>query len=180
MAGSVRDATRLMRFESQVLVHLDAAWRFARWLVGDQASAEDAVQNACLNALRGFEAHTGPSARAWFMAVVRNACIDLLRERARRGAEESFDEEMHGAERGVETPEAAVMRAEESRWIRAEVARLPEEYREVLVLRELEDLSYREIGEIVQVPIGTVMSRLSRARDLLAERVRARTRRESA
>ena len=132
-----------------------------------------------MKALRAFDSRTGPSAKAWFMAVVRNACIDALRERRLRGIEEAFDEDTHQAPvaGSLEPPEDAAMRASEARWIRAEIARLPEEYREVIVLRELEELSYKEISAIVKVPIGTVMSRLARARDLLAGRVHAKARR---
>ena len=174
------DESRLTRFEDTVLVHLDAAWRFARWMVGDEALAEDALQDACVNALRGFESRTGSSARGWFMAVVRNACLDVLRDRRRRSVEEVWDETAHGHAATSESAEATVARELEARWIRAEIARLPGEYREVIVLRELEELSYREISEVVRVPIGTVMSRLARAREMLAERVRTRAQREQA
>lgn len=175
----MKDDSRLASFEATVLVHLDAAYGLARWLTGDEASAQDAVQEACIKALRAFDSRTGPSARAWFMAVVRNACLDALRAGKRRATDEAFEDETHGAQGGAsETPETAAVRASEARWLRAEIARLPLDYREVLVLRELEDLSYKEISAIVKVPIGTVMSRLARGRDLLAERVRAAERRK--
>jgi RNA polymerase sigma factor (sigma-70 family) len=173
------DDSRLARFEAMVLVHLDAAYGFARWLAGDEALAEDAVQEACLKALRTFESRTGPSAKAWFMAVVRNACLDVLRGRRRRANEEAFDEDVHVAAgmASIDSPETIATRTSDARWIRAEIARLPVEFREVVVLRELEELSYKEISAIVKIPIGTVMSRLSRGRDLLAERVRAEVKR---
>ena len=169
------DDSRLGRFEATVLVHLDAAYRFARWFAGDDALAEDAVQEACVKALRTFESRTGPSAKAWFMAVVRNACLDALRGRRRRASDEVFDEEAHAAAglAAIEPPDVVAMRASDARWIRAEIARLPVEFREVVVLRELEELSYKEISAIVRIPVGTVMSRLARGRDLLAERMRA-------
>lgn len=171
------DDSRMSRFEATVLVHLDAAWHFACWMVGDEATAQDALQEACVKALRSFDSRNGPSARAWFFAVVRNACIDLLRERRRRGNEDAFDDELHGAQ-AVESPETLAARASDARWVREEIARLPQEFREVIVLRELEELSYKEISAIVKVPIGTVMSRLSRGRDLLGQRMRAQTKRE--
>ncbi|MET0917266.1 MAG: sigma-70 family RNA polymerase sigma factor [Burkholderiales bacterium] len=173
------DDSRLARFEAAVLVHLDAAYGFARWLTGDEVLAEDAVQEACLKALRTFETRTGPSAKAWFIAVVRNSCLDALRGRRRHVGEESFDEEAHtqAASASIEAPEAVAMRASDARWVRAEIARLPVEFREVIVLRELEELSYKEISAIVRIPIGTVMSRLSRGRDLLADRIRAEAKR---
>ena len=114
------------------------------------------------------------------MAIVRNACMDELRHRQRHVNDEAYDDELHGGAAGPESPEAAIERASESRWIRGEIARLPPDFREVVVLRDLEGLSYREIGEIAGVPPGTVMSRLSRARDLLAQRARARLAKEHA
>jgi RNA polymerase sigma-70 factor (ECF subfamily) len=175
------DDSRLARFEATVLVHLDAAYGFARWLVSDVSLAEDAVQEACIKALRMFDSRTGPSAKAWFFAVVRNACFDALRSRRRHALDEPLDEELHALSDGTsaESPEAIAMRASDARWIHAEIARLPVEFREVIVLRELQELSYKEIGVVVKIPIGTVMSRLSRGRDLLAERMRAEARKRS-
>lgn len=166
------DAAKLARFEQAVLVHLDAGYNLARWLTHDESGAEDAVQEACLRAFRFFEGQHGPSPKAWFMAVVRNACLDWLKERHRLAREEEYDEDVHGhgAESG-EPPDVAAARASESRWLRDCIARLPREYREVLVLRELEELSYKEISAIVEVPLGTVMSRLARGRDLLQQRL---------
>jgi RNA polymerase sigma-70 factor (ECF subfamily) len=149
-------------------------------MVGDASLAEDALQDACVNAMRGFESRTGSSARAWFMAVVRNACLDVLSERKRHASDVEYDDALHGMAVAVPSPEEALERASEARWVRAEVARLPREFREVIVLRELEELSYREIGEVVGVPVGTVMSRLARARDMLFERVRYRLEKERA
>ena len=160
--------SQLSRFERTVLVHLDAAYNLARWLVGEDAGAEDAVQNACLRALRFFDDCEGTATRAWFMVIVRNACYDWLRERRPRALEEVFDDEMHSAGLSVESPEAIVVRESDARWVHAGIAALPVAYREVIVLRELEGLSYKEISAIVKIPIGTVMSRLARGRDLLA------------
>ena len=158
-------------FERTVLAHLDAAYNLARWITRDAAGAEDAVQDACLRAFRFFDAQQGPSAKAWFMAIVRNACLDWL-EAHRQGGEEQYDEDTHaGAAPAVESPESLLARESEARWVRGHIATLPREYREVIVLRELEELSYKEIGVIVDVPIGTVMSRLARGRALLTERL---------
>ena len=169
------DDSRRARFEQAVLAHLDAAYGLARWLLSEESAAQDAVQEACVKALRAFESRTGPSAKAWFMAVVRNCCLDALRARKRRAGDDAFDEDAHGGAgaSSIEAPEAAATRASDARWLRAEIARLPVDYREVIVLRELDDLSYKEISVIVKVPIGTVMSRLARGRDLLCERLRA-------
>jgi len=164
----LHDPAKRARFESTVLAHLDAAYNLARWLTGDTPAADDAVQEACLRAFRFFDTHSGTSAKAWFMAVVRNTCFDLLKERNRYDRHESFDDEIHGlpaAER--DAPDAAAGRNADAARVRACIAGLPAEYREVIVLRELEEMSYKEISAIVDVPIGTVMSRLSRGRDLL-------------
>jgi RNA polymerase sigma-70 factor (ECF subfamily) len=106
------------------------------------------------------------------MAVVRNACLDWIKERRGHSLEEEYDDEVHGGDTELrEAPDAAAARASEARWLHDCIARLPREYREVLVLRELEELSYKEISAIVEVPLGTVMSRLARARDLLQQRL---------
>lgn len=164
------DNSRLSRFQAVVLVHLDAAYNLAHWLTRDAAGADDAVQNACLRAFRFFDNLQGPSPKAWFMAIVRNASLDWLADQRVRGADESYDEELHTAG-AAESVETSVARDSDARWLRDGMATLPREYREVLVLRELEELSYKEISTIVDVPIGTVMSRLSRGRDLLQQRL---------
>ena len=138
--------------------------------------ARDAVQDGCLRAFRAFDRMQGPNARSWFLAVIRNTCIDLLREQRVRATEEEYDDDVHGTEAapdggGAMTPEDIVARASDARWLRGCIDALPREYREVVVLRELEELSYKEIGAIVDIPIGTVMSRLSRGRDLLQKRM---------
>jgi RNA polymerase sigma factor (sigma-70 family) len=172
------DPERLKRFETTVLVHLDAAYNLARWIVRDDAAADDAVQEASLRAFRFFDRLYGPSPKAWFMAIVRNACLDRLKEHRRHERDESFDDDAHTATGRtnpghVDPPEVAAARASEARWLRECIDTLPREYREVLILRELEELSYKEISAIVDVPIGTVMSRLARGRDLLHQRLSA-------
>ena len=174
----------LEHFEATVLVHLDAAYNLARWITRDGAAAEDAVQDACVRALRYFDTLSGPSSQAWFMAIVRNTCIDWLRGGARRNATSEYDDDVHGAleggwSEGVSgadaraTPEALAIQASDARWVHVAIAALPMEFREAIVLRELEELSYKEISAIVNVPIGTVMSRISRGRDLLARELGA-------
>ena len=169
------DAAKLSRFEQAVLVHLDAAYNLARWLTRDEAGAEDAVQDACLRAFRFFERQHGPSPKAWFMTVVRNACLDWIREHRQRALEDEYDDALHGGT--GEAPEAAAARASDAQWLHQCMATLPREYREVLVLRELEELSYKEISAIIDVPLGTVMSRLARGRDLLQQRLATSLRR---
>ena len=162
------------RFQREVLAHLDAAYNLARWLTGEDATAEDAVQEACLRAFRFFESQRGESPKAWFMTIVRNASLDSLRSSS-RSAHEEYDDEIHGAS-ALDGPEIAVARERDARSVRACIAGLPREYREVIVLRELEGFAYKEISAIVGVPIGTVMSRLARARDLLQHRLLAQHR----
>lgn len=166
-------------FEQTVLLHLDAAYNLARWLTGDAAVAEDAVQEASLRALRGFDSLSGPNPKAWFMAVVRNVCIDWLRGGKQRDREQEYDEELHGGitHDARESPEDLAIRASDAQQVHAAIAALPIEFRETIVLRELEEMSYKEISAIVNVPIGTVMSRISRGRDLLAVALRGATRR---
>ena len=169
-------------FEQTVLRHLDAAYNLARWLTGDAVVAEDAVQEASLRALRAFDSLSGPNPKAWFMAVVRNVCIDWLRGGKRRDREQAYDEELHGgithdARESPESPEVLAIRASDAQQVHAAIAALPLEFREAIVLRELEEMSYKEISAIVNVPIGTVMSRISRGRDLLAVALRGAARR---
>ena len=172
----MRDESRLERFETVVLRHLDAAYDLARWLTNNDATAEDAVQDACVRAFRFFDTMQGPSPKAWFMAIVRNACLDCLRERKRDGSTEEFDEMQHTSEEvytsaELDSPERSALRNAEAREVHAAIAGLPLEYREVIVLRELEEMSYKEISDIAKIPVGTVMSRISRARDLLRQQL---------
>ena len=170
----MHDPANRARFESTVLAHLDAAYNLARWLTRDESAADDAVQEACLRAYRFFDSQSGPSTKAWFMTVVRHTCLDWLKDRNRYALHDSYDDEVHGmaaAER--DAPDAAAGRAADASHVRACIAALPPEYREVIVLRELEEMSYREISAIVDVPIGTVMSRLSRGRDLLQQKLQS-------
>ena len=166
---------RTARFEEEILVHLDAAHNLARWITRDAGMAKDAVQDGCLRAFKSFDRMQGPNARAWFLAVIRNTCIDLLRDKQAHAADQEYDDDLHGSAAmpgsDMPTPEDIASRASDARWLRGCIDALPREYREVVVLRELEELSYKEISAIVDIPIGTVMSRLSRGRDLLQQRM---------
>ena len=160
---------RRRRFEAQVLPHLDAAYRFARWLARSPADAEDIVQEAMLRAYRGFDALRGSDVKAWLLTIVRNCHSTALRQEHQRGVLVPLPEEYEtGAAPALVAsglgPEAESIRRDEQLTLERLIAALPEDYREVLVLREIEELSYREIAEATQVPIGTVMSRLARAR----------------
>ena len=154
-------------FERLVMVHLDAGYNLARWLVRDARDAEDVVQDACLRAIRYVDSLQGEDGRAWFLTIVRRAFYDWLgRNRPAlllRDDEAAIDALADDAD----GPEQALIRKTERVALAEAVALLPLPFREVIVLRELEELSYKEIARITEVPIGTVMSRLSRARRLL-------------
>ena len=166
------EPTELERFEAVVLPHLDAAYNLARYLTRDADDAQDIVQEASLRAFRYFAGFRGTAAsegRAWLLAIVRNTAR-TWRDRNRHNAQAAtFDEELHSDAIADDHPEAAIVRQSEDEAVRAAIDRLPTEFREVIVLRELEGLSYKEISEVAGVPVGTVMSRLSRARRRLEE-----------
>jgi RNA polymerase sigma-70 factor (ECF subfamily) len=159
---------QIERFEQVVLPHLDDAYTLARYLVGDEHDAQDVVQDASLRALRFFGGYTGGDSRAWLLAIVRNCAHDWHRRRRTDRAMVDVDETTSPALVSADaTDTRAIERSERGRVTRA-VEALPIEYREVIVLREVEELSYKEISNVVGVPIGTVMSRLARARKRLA------------
>jgi RNA polymerase sigma-70 factor (ECF subfamily) len=171
------------RFERLMLPHLDAAYGLARWMTKNDELANDAVQEAYLRAFRFFGSLRGEDGRPWLFRIVRNACLELMEREHVIGAE-AFDEERHDvAAAGAVVvlpvnPEAAAIERAERQLVRDCVAGLPRDFREVIVLRELHEGSYREIADIVGVPIGTVMSRLARARRLLQGRISQRVKRD--
>ena len=164
---------RRRRFEALVLPHLDAAYRFARWL-SRSGDADDIVQEAILRAFRGFDALRGSDVKAWLLTIVKNCHLTALQQQ-RRHASVPLPEE-HDVQDGramiatTPDPESASIRRDEKRTLDRLMSGLPEEHREVLVLRELEEMDYREIAAVTNVPIGTVMSRLARARAALKTR----------
>lgn len=172
-----RDATGASPFDALILPHLDAAYNLARYLSRDPDAAQDIVQDAFLRAYRSFADFRGQSPRAWLFAIVRNchATWRLQRRRTpqaaapRPHAEGEAPDDEAGLLVDTETPESILLRRSEAEAVRALLEHLPEPLREVLVLRELDELSYREIAEVAGVPVGTVMSRLSRARRLFAD-----------
>jgi RNA polymerase sigma-70 factor (ECF subfamily) len=164
---------RRRRFEAQVLPHLDAAHNLARWLARPPADADDIVQEAILRAYRGFDGFRGDDAKPWLLAIVRNCFFTAVGQARQRMSvplpEESAANDDAALIDESPDPELAALRADQRRKLDHVIVALPQEFREVLILREMEDLSYREIAQVTGSPIGTVMSRLARARALLKE-----------
>ena len=172
---NVDDQTDQTRFVEVFLPHLDDAFRLARWISGSRADAEDIVQEASLRAFKGIRTFSGGSTRAWTLTIVRNTSYSWLAKNRpsmvvlTEDLDQRAREEMEHAagDDDVPTPEAALIAKMEAEEVRNAVAALPLPFREVLVLREIHDLDYRSIADVIQVPIGTVMSRLARARKLI-------------
>jgi RNA polymerase sigma-70 factor (ECF subfamily) len=155
------------RFDEVILPHLDAAYRLARWRLRNEHDAEDVVQESALRAFRYFAAYGGGNARAWFLTIVTNVCRDWCGRRAPI-ADDPFDEELHSPAFSPQTPETLLLHADALDSVAEALRNLPEHFREILVLRELEGLSYQELADVIDIPVGTVMSRLSRARRALS------------
>jgi RNA polymerase sigma factor (sigma-70 family) len=165
---------RRRRFEAQVLPHLDAAYRFARWMARSPEGVDDVVQDAALRAYRGFDDLRDLDAKAWFMTIVRN-CHFTARKQAQRHTLVPLPEEHdvldgHAMVALGPDPENAAIRQDDERTLNGLIAALPDDYREILILREIEDMDYRQIAAVINAPLGTVMSRLARARAALRKR----------
>ena len=156
-------------FEQAVLPHLDAAYNLARWLLRNDQDAQDVAQEAYLRALRFFPGFRGGSARAWLLKIVRNTCYTWLQANRPLQDAAEFDEELFPADSGAPNPEQSLLQNDSDALVRKALEKLPSNFREVLILRELEGMSYREIGDITGMPAGTVMSSLSRARGRLRQ-----------
>jgi len=164
----------LMSFEAAMLPHLDAAHNLARWLLRNEQDAQDVVQEAYLRAFRSFSGFHGTNGRAWLLTIVRNTSYTLLKKNRAVDFTTTFDEEIHATGHESVSPATILEHSEDAELIREAMDDLPAEFREILVLRHQEGLSYKEIGDIAQVPPGTVMSRLARARAKLKEYLAAR------
>jgi RNA polymerase sigma-70 factor (ECF subfamily) len=163
------EADKFDRFEDAVLPHLDAAYNLARWLMRDENEAQDAVQDAYLRALRFFSGFRGGDGRAWILSIVRNTCFSRMQSGRAHQGDIEFDEQMHGTDETAANPEKLLLRSQDTEMLLRALDSLPPEFREVIVMRELEDMSYKEIADVAELPIGTVMSRLARARKRLAQ-----------
>jgi RNA polymerase sigma-70 factor, ECF subfamily len=165
-------------FDQVVLPHLDAAYNLARWLTRNGHDAEDVVQEAFLRALKFFGGFHGGNPRAWLLTIVRNSCYDWLRRNRPSEVPAEFDEELHSPVDPSPTPEDLVMGQADRVRLREALETLPLAWREVLILRELEGLSYKEIADVAGIKIGTVMSRLARARSGLQQQLAVDLKRE--
>ena len=159
----------LVSFEETMLPHLDAAHNLARWLLRNEQDAQDVVQEAYLRAFKSFGGFHGSNGRAWLLTIVRNTSYTLLKKNRAVDLTTTFDEEIHATDHQSASPAAILEHAEDAELIGKAMDELPAEFREILTLRHQEGLSYKEIGEIVKIPAGTVMSRLARARAKLKE-----------
>ena len=177
------DETHSRRFQELVLPHLDAAYNLARWLARNDDDAQDVVQEAFLRAFKSFAGFRGDSCRPWLLAIVRNTCYTWLRRHRNERLEVPYDDTLANEESGGssypdrpdDNPEAIFASSEDRRLFDAALAALPVEFREAVILRDVEELSYKEIATVAAIPIGTVMSRLARGRRMLyAELARRR------
>lgn len=168
------------RFEQAVLPHLDAAYSLARWLTRNEQDAQDVTQESFLRAFRFFDGYQGGNMRAWLLTIVRNTCYTWLRRNQPGQSAVEFDEEIHSSESpGDADPEIQALVSADKETLRRALEELPDVFREALVLRELEGMSYKEIADVTSVSLGTVMSRLARARTRLRQTLGAALGKES-
>jgi RNA polymerase sigma factor (sigma-70 family) len=158
-------------FEQEALPHLDAAYNLARWLTCNDQDAQDVVQEAYTRALRFFAGYHGGNARAWILRIVRNTCYTWLQQNRQQQPTTEFDENLFGPDLRTPNPEEALLQNATDKLVRQALEELPQNSREVLILREFEGMSYREISEVTGMAPGTVMSRLSRARSGLRQAI---------
>ena len=161
--------TKLELFEEIILPHLNSAYNLARWLTQNEHDAQDVVQESYLRAFRFFDGYHGGEPKAWLLAVVRNTCHTWRRREKREVTKVLFDEADHTPNLDAPNAEARLVEATKMNTLRHCIEALPAEFREVLVMRELEEMSYQQVAEVANLPVGTVMSRLSRARKRLEE-----------
>lgn len=154
-------------FERRIMPHLDAAYSLSRFLMRNDPDAEDVVQEACLRAFRFYEGFRGENSRAWFLSIVRNTAFTALKRASKGEGDVVFDEELHTPENSPANVGTELDRDLDRQTVRAAIEDLAPEFREVVTLRELEGCAYKEIADIANIPVGTVMSRLARARQQL-------------
>jgi RNA polymerase sigma factor (sigma-70 family) len=167
--ATVEAQDKLEGFEQSIMPQMNAAYNLARWLAGNDTDAQDVVQDAFLRAFKFFGGFRGGDSRSWLLRIVRNSFYDWLRHQGHPELTTPFDEQVHGPATDSPAPDAALLEKADKELVHQALEALPVEYREVLVMRELESLSYKEIAEVAELPMGTVMSRLARAREQLRQ-----------
>ena len=165
----VEDSETLVSFETLMLPHLDAAYNLARWITRNEDDAQDVVQEAYLRALRFFPSFAGGNGRGWLLAIVRNTCYSWMQRNRPAEPLLLFDENEHLPDREGHDPESELLLSARRESLEHCIRELPVQFREIIVMRELEGMSYREVAEAAEVPVGTVMSRLARARKRLEQ-----------
>ncbi len=163
----MEEQDKLARFEQSIMPHMNAAYNLARWLAGNDPDAQDVVQEAYLRAFKFLGGFRGGDSRSWLLRIVSNSFYDGLKRNRREDPVTEFNEELHDQADKTGTPDALLLEKADHELLHKAIAELPLEFREILVLRELEGFSYKEIAEVADVPLGTVMSRLARAREHL-------------
>jgi len=169
------DQSKAGRFEEIALPHLAASYNLARWLVHNEHDAEDLVQDAYLRAFKSFGGYYGGNARSWLLTIVRNTCYTWLQKNRVLHLTEPIDDKLDDLRLDFADPEVLLLQSADAQMVRQALQDLPLEFREVVVLREMEGFSYKEIADVIDLPLGTVMSRLARGRKrlhaLLSERM---------
>jgi RNA polymerase sigma-70 factor (ECF subfamily) len=163
----LKEQDKRARFEQTILPHMDAAYNLARWLMRNEHDAEDMLQEAYLRAFKFFQGFRGVDGRAWLLTIVRNTCYTWFEQNRAHELETMFDEEIHSLDSDISNPATLALQTADHQILRTALNDLPIEFREIVVLRDLEGFSYKEIAEIANIPTGTVMSRLARARERL-------------
>jgi len=163
----LEEQDKLARFEQSIMPHMNAAYNLARWLAGNDSDAQDVVQEAYLRAFKFLGGFRGGDSRSWLLRIVRNAFYDWLKRNRREETGTPFDEEVHSTDAETGMPDTLLLEKADHELMRKAIGDLPVEFREILVLRELEGFSYKEIADTAGLPLGTVMSRLARAREHL-------------
>jgi RNA polymerase sigma-70 factor (ECF subfamily) len=178
METSADAGEKTARFEALVLPHLNAAYNMARWMTRNTSDAEDITQEAMLRAFRFFDTFRGENGRVWLMTIVRNTCLTWIRRQLPQQNSAEYDERLHSDLEASLTPESEYLRQATGEQVRRAIEHLPPEYREVVLMRELEQMSYKEIAVVTQSPLGTIMSRISRGRSMLRQLIAAQRRAE--